>query len=125
MVKKGRNVVLRGENKILAKLSDQQVSTIKKALSEHRISVMEVRDRFHISAPNLHKIISGSRWKHVHPSGSIEPVKGYNRPSALSKHLRKLIKERGIKETAKGMKLSVPKLRLLAYPLASGYTYAV
>lgn len=125
MVKKGRNVVLWGENKTLAKLSDQQVAIIKKALSDHRISVMEVVDRFPISAPNVHKIISGSRWKHIHPFGSIVPVKGHNRPNVLSKRLRESIKEHGIEETAKYVKLPVPKLRSLAYPLASGYEYVL
>jgi len=125
MVKKGRNVILRGENSALAKLSDKQVAIIKKALSDHRVSAMEIQDRFHISEPNVRKIINGSRWKHIYPFGSIETVMGNRRPNAMSKHLRLSIRKYSMKETAKHTKLSMSKLRILAYPLAPGYKYGV
>lgn len=123
MIRKGRRVIVRGEDSGTAKLTEKQVAVIKKALKARIVSRTEMMDRFHVSECAIRKITEGKAWKHILPLSPIETVKGNRRPNALSKRLRASIRKHGMTATARRLHWSVSKLRRLAYPLAPDNTY--
>lgn len=65
MIRKGRKVVLKGEELSFAKLTERQVRTIKELWSKKVCTRKQLEEIFNVAKTTVYTITTGTTWKHI------------------------------------------------------------